>query len=299
MKFYFILFLFLSKNAFSSSCCGGGSSSSMIITGDNKAEISLGYSYRSDLGQTNKEGFSILNNKNIKDERQNIIFLGEYQILELWQLASKFTMVDKNLHKSGLREKNFGLGDIEFQLTYEYLPAYVYSEYKPRGFFYGKLTIPTSKSLYDSQSNIFADVRGTGLYSLSIGNFLLKTFNTLTLKITTEWSHFFGKTYSQYKLHDYEKFSIPLGIAYTPLHSAFTFGLTDTFSYQAEKKFTGDAQLKSSHEYFWEVNAFINYSTNRNEIWSLSYNDSTLIGKNVNSPLYRTIGFNYSYVFAL
>lgn len=299
MKYFLVLFILFSLKAFSSSCCGGGSSSSMIITGDNRAEMSLGYSYRSDIGQTNQDGRAILNNAQIKDQRQNITLQGQYQVSESWQLASKLSLVDKSLKKSGLKENNTGPGDIDLQATYEYLPEYTYSDYKPRGFVYSKASIPTSKSLYDSESNIFSDVRGTGLYSLGLGNFLLKKLDTVTLKLTIEWNHYFGKRYARYKLHDYEKFVLPLGLAYTYPDSDFTFGLTDTFSYQTGKTLSGEIESKSSQEYFWELSPFVNYSPNRNEIWSLSYSDSSLQGKNINSPLYRTVAFNYTYVFAL
>jgi hypothetical protein len=271
----------------------------MIITGDNRAEMSLGYSLRSDLGQTNQDGWSNLNNDQTKDQKQSINLQGQYQVSESWQLASKFSLVDKNLNKSGLKENNLGLSDIDLQATYEYLPEYTYSDYKPRGFVYSKLSVPTSRSLYDSKSNIFSDVRGTGLYSVSFGNFLLKKLNTVSLKLTTEWTHYFGKTYSQFKLHDYEKFVLPIGIAYTYPDSDFTFGITDTFSYQTGKNLSGQINSKSSQEYFWELSTFVNFTPNRNEIWSLSYSDSTLIGKNINSPLYRTVALNYSYVIAL
>jgi hypothetical protein len=208
-------------------------------------------------------------------------------------------LVNKILRKSGLDESEIGLGDVDLQGTYEYLPEYTFSNYKPRGFVYSKISIPTSKSLYNSESSIFTDVRGTGLYSLSLGNFFLKRLDNITLKFTTEWTHYFGKTYSQFKLHDYEKFVFPLGIAYSPPESNFTLGLTDTFSYQTGKTLTGNINSKSTQEYFWELSTFVNYSPNRNEIWSLSYSDSTLQGNNINSPLYRSGAFNYTYVFEL
>ena len=299
---YAIVFLFLilnSSDAFSSSCCGGGSSSSLIITGDNKAEMSLGYSFRSDIGQTNQDGWSTFNSDQIKDQKQSINVQGQYQLSESWQIALKLSFIEKELKKSGISENNTGLGDVDLQTSYEYLPEYTYREYKPRGFLYSKISIPMSKNLYDSESNIFADVRGSGLYSLSVGNFLLKKINSFTFKLTTEWTHLFGEKYSTFKLHDYEKFTLPLGLSYGAEDSDFSFGVTDTFSYQTNKKLSGSINSKSSQEYFWEMSFFVNYGPNRDELWSLSYSDSTLQGKNVNSPLYRSVGLNYTYVVAL
>jgi hypothetical protein len=297
--FYLFSFIFLSFYIHASSCCGGGSSSSLIITGDNKAEMSLGYSKRFDIGQSNQDGFAVLNAEKNLDHSQNINFQSEYQITDRVQLGTRFSIVDKSIVKSGMKENTKGLSDIEIQSTYEYLPDFTYSEYRPRGFVYIKLSIPTSKNLYNSTSSVFSDVRGTGIYSLSAGNFFIKKINSYTFKLTFEWSHLFGKSYPYFKSHDYDKFNIPLGLAFTPLNTDFTFGLTDTFNYQFGKKLSGEINSNSPYEYFWDLSLFVNYSPNRNDLWSLSYSDSTLIGKSINSPLYRTIGLNYTYAIEL
>lgn len=294
-----ILFSFIIPKLYASSCCGGGSSSSMIITGDNRSELALGYAYRSDLGQTDSSAAAYFNNEAVIDQKQSLNLQAQYQLSEFTQIATKTSFVDKKMDKSGLHESNTGLGDIDLQATYEYLPEFTYHPIKPRGFTYLKLTIPTSKSLYDSLSSIRSDVRGSGLFSFSLGNFYIKKIDDWTLKLTTEWSHYIGKKYSNLTLSDFDKFVIPIGVSYTLLNSDITLGFNDTFSYQTRKKITGINNSFSDAEYFWELNTFINYSLNRQDIISLSYSDSTLIGKSVNSPLYRSVAVTYTYSIPL
>lgn len=297
--YIYFLFIFLSARTYASSCCGGGGSSSMIITADNKMEMSLGYSFRKDIGQTNSQGYSSLNSEQIRDESQNVDLGIHYQLLDYWQLASRVSLKSKDIKKSGKTEIETGLGDIDIQATYEYLPEYNYSLWKPRGFLYSKLSIPTSKSLYDSQSTLFTDVRGAGLYSFSIGHFHLKKWGGWTVKLSTEVSRFFGKTYTNLKLEDYHKLLVSMGMSYAPENSDFSFGLNDTFSYQTPKKTTGTISSNSKKEYFWELGFFINYLQNRENLWSLSYSDSTLLGDSINSPLYRSVTLSYTYSLEL
>jgi hypothetical protein len=296
IKIYLIfLFIILSARSYASSCCGGGGSSSMIITADNKMEMSLGYSFRKDIGLTNSQGYSSLNSEQIRDESQNVDLGIHYQLLDYWQLASRVSLKSKDIKKSGKSESETGLSDIDIQASYEYLPEFNYSLWKPRGFLYSKLSIPTSKSLYDSQTPLFTDVRGAGLYSFSVGHFHQKKWGEWTVKLSTEVSHFFGKKYSNLKLEDYHKLLVPMGVSYAPENSDFSFGVNDTFTYQTPKKTTGTISSTSQKEYFWELGFFVNYMQNREAIWSLSYSDSSLVGKSINSPLYRTVSLSYAY----
>jgi hypothetical protein len=268
----------------------------MIITSDNQKEISLGYSHRTDIGQTNSDGKSTFNNSQIIDEKNSLNIGTSFLIKDQWQFGIKTSLVEKTVQKSGIKETNKGFSDIDIQGSFEYLPEFNYHPYKPRGFVYFKTTVPTSQSIYDSESKILSDVRGSGLYSVSMGNFLIKKFDLITLKFGTEFSYVFGKNFNSYKLKDFQKFTVPLGIAYAISNSDFSIGLTDTFSYTFPKTTIGNISSKSSKEYFWDINTFLNYSKNRDSIWSLSYSDSTLVGKSINSPLYRTVGLTYTFV---
>lgn len=300
MKYLLIcLIILFPQLVHASSCCGGGSSSSMIITGDNRQEWNLGVSYRNDLGQTDNFGWATFHDDKIKDHQNAINFQYQRQLYEQFQLAAKTSLIQKTLQKQGRSETRNGLGDLDLQASFEFLPEYTYSLLKPRGFIYSKLTIPNSRSLYDSNSAVFSDVRGSGLYSLSLGTFFLKKIASSSFKIGLEGQHLFGRTFNQNHLSDYNKLIIPLGYTYAFDPTPLSIGFNSTWNYQTEKKLTGEITSISSKEYFWELGTFLNWSINREETWGVSYSDSTLVGKNINSPLYRTFGLNYTHATEL
>lgn len=296
MRIFFTLsfILLLTSNLYAASCCGGGSSSSLILVGDNVQEYSLGFSYRNDLGQTDSMGWSTFHNDSVIDRQNAFNFQLQRQIADRFQLAFKSGVVEKNIQKQNRHEKTTGLSDIDLQATYEMLPEYTYSLWKPRGFLYSKISKPMSRSLYDSRSSIYSDVRGSGLYTAELGTFFIKTISSFTLKTTIEWQHFFGKDFGNSSLSDYDKFMLPLGLSYALASLPMAVGAGATWSYQTPKKFQGVVSGTSAKEYFWEINSFVNWVITREHAVGLSYSDSTLVGKNINSPLYRSMGLTYT-----
>lgn len=295
MKYLALLFIFLSKSLFASSCCGGGSSSSLIILGDNKEEWALGLAWRNDLGQTDREGIALFHDDSIIDQQSTLHFQYQRQMNDSFQLAIKSSLVQKTMKKQGRREKSQGLGDLDLQVNFEFMPEYTYSTYRPRGFIYSKLTIPNSRSLYNSHSSLYSDVRGHGLYTLSLGTSFIKKVKNYSLKAGIEGQHFFGQHFPGGRLKDYHKILFPLGIVYTLESSPFSTGLTTTWNFQEEKSVEGQYASTSSKEYFWDFSTFVNWSVNRKETWGISYSDSTILGKNINSPLYRSFGITYTW----
>ena len=291
--------MFKQHLAFSASCCGGGSSSSVIITGDNQQELSLGYSYRNDIGQTDNQALASLNDNSIKDHQFLYSLQFARMLFDRFQTSIKMGVTSKELDKQHRIEKKSGLQDIELQSTYEFMPEYTYSKYKPRGFGYLKLSVPMSKSLYDSESQLFSDVRGSGLYSLAPGLFFLKKISALSLKSGFEYQYYFGKRFSDSTLSDYYKLVIPFGASYVLDQHPVVLSITSTWNYQTSKNLVGFIQSESPSEYFWDLNLSSTYRLSDAAGISLSYSDSSLIGKSVNSPLYRIIGLSYNYGWPL
>ena len=153
--------------------------------------------------------------------------------------------------------------------------------------------------MYNSHSAIFSDVRGNGLYAISAGSFFLKKISSSTFKAGSEFQHLFGRQFDQGKLSDYNKVIIPLGYTYDLDPLPLSVGLNSTWNYQTNKKLNGTLSSTSAKEYFWEMGAFLNWTKSREETWGLSYSDSTLVGKNINSPLYRSVGLTYIHATAL
>lgn len=295
IKISFFIFLFLiSLNSYASSCCGGGSSSSLIIVGDKKSELAIGLSRKSDFGQTDINANAHYNNKSNRDYSYNLNTQFAYQISDYSQIATKFSLIYKDLKKSKFKKQNFGFGDFEFQYSYEFLPEFGHSLIKPRGFIYTKIIIPSSKNMFNSNQTLKEDVRGFGYYGMTLGHFYTKKLNSLNLKFAMEWTHYFGVSHNQMKQKGFEKITMPLGLSYDLSKLPTTIGLTQTFNYQTIKKITGRIHSNSHQEQYWEMNFYANYSPNSLDMYTISYSDSSLIGKSINSPLYRSFGINYT-----
>ena len=267
----------------------------MIITGDNQNEYSFSFAERAYIGATDSQGYSTINNQSVLDQQSAYSLQFQHIIADRLQAAVKTSLVQKQIRKQNRFENESGLGDIELQSSFEFLPEYTYSAYKPRGFVYLKGTMPTSHSLYNSNSSLFTDVRGSGLYSISLGSFFIKHLSSWTLKSGAEAQHLFGKTFNDVNLESYQKFYLPFGIAYSNQNWPITLGVNSTFNYQTPKVLTGSINSTSDKEYFWELSTFVNWTINREETLGLSLSDSSLIGKNINSSLYRTIGLSYTF----
>jgi hypothetical protein len=299
-KLFLILFSTFNISAlYAASCCGGGSSSSAIITGDNQQEITIGYSYRNDIGQTDNDGLSSIHDNSIKDQQYLYTLQFAKILFDRFQTSIKIGVTTKDIDKQKRAEKSSGLQDLELQSSYEFLPEFAYSPIKPRGFSYLKFTAPLSKSLYDSQSQVFSDVRGSGLYSLAPGLFFLKKFTDFSLKSGLEYQYYFGKQYAESRLNDYYKFVIPFGASYSLPQVPIILSATSTLNYQSSKKLEGSIQSQSPSEYFWDLNFSSSYRLTDQASLTLAYSDSSLIGKSINSPLYRIIGLSYNYGWPL
>ena len=156
-----------------------------------------------------------------------------------------------------------------------------------------------SKSLHDSQSQIFSDVRGSGLYALGPGVFFLKKLSDFSIKSGIEYQYYFGKQYSESSLQDYYKIIIPFGASYSLGQYPVILSATSTWNYQSSKKLEGNIQSNSPSEYFWDLNFSSSYRMTDQASLTLAYSDSSLIGKSLNSPLYRIIGLSYNYGWPL
>jgi hypothetical protein len=83
-------------------------------------------------------------------------------------------------------------------------------------------------------------------------------------------------------------------MSYAFKSAPISIGTVFTWSYQQAKEFSGTIHTFSQSEYFWELNFFVNWTISREQALGLSYSDSTLIGKNINSPLYRNVALTFT-----
>jgi len=165
-------------------CCGKSSAAPFLMVGDDQTQLSLGValgnvvaqiaddgvpnfgsSQNSETSQTYKLDLATL----LSDRMQGglSVPVTTYSVLRGGSAGGAST-------GSGISESSTGLGDLRLSLGYEVLPAWSYSSWKPQGFLFSALTLPTGRSYDGSSRTLATDVTGAGYFSWTVGALLLK-----------------------------------------------------------------------------------------------------------------------------
>lgn len=291
------LIFLLSIKAYGASCCGGGSGAQFLITGDQRAQISLSQSQNNVIGDTNPSGESVFRNENNIERINRTNISGTYLFGEYIQVGVAANFQEKYRQTiSGNNETNRGLGDLTLFSAYEFLPDLTYSVYRPRGFLTMELNVPTSPSVHDSESLMATDTRGSGFYSVSLGAHWLKVLGEHTLvsfqKIKVSKQEQFGAQ----TIDPGPEYS--LGVSYSQmLTKSFSWNFGVTYQYKTGKKVIG-SNLRES-EYFFDTDLGVSYQISDDWGANLSYLDQTFIGPAKNTTLSRQISLNVTRYFSL
>lgn len=192
LKKSLISFLFFySTPAFSAACCGGGFATPSLITGDDKALLTATYLnsridtdvYSNGIWQKRK-GDDISQTYKIEAAR---VFHDSFQY--------GFSIPLQTRERSGsLGEASTGFGDVALQMGYEYLPDWDYNPWRPKGVGFLTLTLPTGKSVYETEDSLALDSRGRGFWALGIGSAFTKSWTHWDANSTIEIHRSFEKT---------------------------------------------------------------------------------------------------------
>lgn len=297
-NFLILLFSFLYfGNALASSCCGGNASSNQIIIGDNKYELNVRSSFRTDFGQTTDKGKAIFYD-DVTDHTYTTSFDATMLFSDYWQTGLKLAVAHKNIEKGNLQEKQTGLTDLGLQLAHEFLPELYYSKWKPRGFLFLSTNIPFGKNLMTSKKLLRSDIRGNGFYSIGLGTLFVKKMGDYTNRFSMEFQKTFDAHEKENTLKSFHKYLLSFGSSYQ-LTDFWNLGFLVSWNYTNPKKIVGTINTRSLSDQYFDTSLFANYLIAPESLLGLTYLDSSLLGKSRNSALYRQITINYTYQIPL
>ena len=165
---------FISFTSFAGSCCGGGSFSAQIMIGDTDSVWRTSYSNQTILADTTRSG-KIEYRPESELESIKILNLSySKKISDLSQWGVSTPIIEKTRMISNEWESLSGLGDLKFNMAYEFLPEYSRSAFISQGFIFFEIAIPTAPSIYTTKRTDALDTRGTGHYLYSMGSVLKK-----------------------------------------------------------------------------------------------------------------------------
>ena len=283
-KIYYslVLFLVIHMNAFAASCCGGGSSASTLILADHMQEWTFSTQFRSDIGQSNNDGKSLMDANSNKDHTYTANI--EYKKLFTARAQGNvgITFIHKNSERLSKKEENSGFGDLGVGGFYEVLTNYNYSEWNPRLFTGLKFIVPFGENNFNSNKELRTDIRGSGFYKIDIP--VVLSINQFKFSISPQYLP------SQKALSNTYAFTTAGSYTYT-FSDQFDVSTTLQWSYMARKRYQSQQVLPGQ---YWEVSLATSWIISSEMTLNLNYSDSTLIGKNRNSALYRSVALGFT-----
>jgi hypothetical protein len=287
-----LLLLLWGDVSFGAPCCGSGFTIPSIITSDDKAQLSLNYTYSLIHSDVLTNGDWRLREEKDLTEIYKIegahIFKDRYQ----WGISAPFQKRTREGAQSGTSE---GLGDISLQLGFEYLPDWDYHPLRPKGIGYLSVILPTGRSIYESSDGSGLDARGRGFWGLGAGTIFTKSFGPWDGNLNLEAHYSFPKKVSNKTTKGTvipgPGGSSSLGGGYN-WKSVRLGGLLQAF-YESPTDVQGSTSSQGTERHFVSSSLLLSYLFKSNETLVMSYNDQTLFGSPLNTSLSKSVTLFY------
>jgi len=293
--FSFLVLVFtFSHEALAAPCCGGGSAIPSLISGDDEAQVSSSISESTVIGEAPAGGGAALYRGDADhEESETLRFDGAYKLSDAIQIGAGIPIVRRARAFGDRGQDRAGVGDVALDVAYEVLPELSYSEWKPKGFLFFSLTLPTSPSTYDAEAPYQLDARGRGFFTIGVGAAFLKTIQNYDFSLIPEFHRSFPRSVvlqdgSDVRLSPGWGGSLNVGAGYSFPNTPFRVGLSLSPVYEGAIQITGDVNSTSASQLVWNTTLSFGYMISSEWSSSLSYADQTLMGPARNVALSRS-----------
>ncbi len=296
LKSSLILFLFLlsAPIAQSAPCCGGSSAIPTLITGDDRAQIQASLSHGSMIGDAPSSGIPVFRASDDREGLDVFNLAGAYRIFDRGQVGFGIPLISRNRNTPSATAGAAGIGDLIFDFAYEAIPDFDYSEWRPKGFVFLQMTLPTSASTYDSIEPFQIDARGRGFYTLGLGAAFLKTISNWDFLFTFELHRSLKRTLtaqdgSTLSLVPQFGGTAMLGAGYSPGGGNLRFGASLAPIFEGPIDVYGAIDSISDSQLSWSTSFQVGYLLSDEWSAGATYTDQTLMGPASNVGLSRSI----------
>ncbi len=280
-----LLITLVSWNVFAAACCGGSISVPSLITSDDKSQLVASYTY-------NQVVIDSVDNKGYwrtwdsHQSTQTLQLSGASLVSDRWQAGTQIPIVQR----SQVGHSSSGLGDVSLSTAYEYLPDWDYNPFRPHGFGFLQLTLPTGKSKYESE-NGGLDSRGNGFLTLGLGTVLVKNIRKFDLMASFEIHKSMEKEFSNSQMSGRLQpgFGGSFGIGGGYSIRAWRLGSSLTWFYEDPVNIVGTTNVTGSVERYATFVASTSYLVNDDWSGVVSYSDQTIFGAPINTSLGRGV----------
>lgn len=290
-----ICLIFVSEVSFGNSCCGQSPASFSVLSLDQTLSITASYSYIQSQGRVygNSKEFYVWNDK--KREIQSLQLNLASVIRDRQQLFLAASVLQGSYEDSFEKSSSQNLSDTQFGYTYEVLPEYSFSYWKPIVYLSFLATIPTGKSIYDNTLlSEGAGVTGHNQWGAGFGVTLKKVYFPVTVTFQTKILKIFSKQFENIRVSDFYDSSVALLSNYATPYWQVALNLGLTFSHLSKRTIQPS---NTSSGIIQNSTVLIGLQRPLGDSWSVgvNYADQTLVGRAQNTILNKTYNFNFNY----
>jgi hypothetical protein len=294
----FALLVFPALTARAAPCCAQTGSVPSLITGDERISMGASILNGSVIGDAPAAGggVPVFRDALSTRESRSVLLLNAAALLDGDRLQAGISVpLQWNRIGSGSRDSSrVAAGDVSLTLGHETLPEWDYSVWKPRGFTFLQLTLPTGRSILESTDPAAVDVTGLGHVALSAGFVALKRWSVWDASSVIRLGRVFGRGFDSgisTRSAWSGAFNLGAGVSF-----AERFRLGGTIGVDALSALAvsgGGLDSAGAGRLVWTAGANLAWLRGEDDTLILGYADQTLFGPAYNTTLARTFSLSF------
>lgn len=294
VRVYLVLLILLClapSSVSANSCCGQSPASFVVLSQGQKLSFSTTYSMIQSQGRAdNFQNFTVWNNRDREVQALQIGVAGSLTDRSQFFISSSFLRgsFEDGALENGVSEN---WSDSLIGLSYEVLPEYRFSFWRPTVFLSSFVNVPTGNSIHDETTlSEGADVTGHNQWGAGAGVTARKTLFPFTLTLQAKTMRVFEKNFDGNRVSGFYDSSFLALMNYVTRYG-FSVNTGMTLSHLSSRK-SGRFQGRSAEVQNTTALLGLQWTTWDSVSWSLSYADQTLLGPARNSILNQVWSLN-------
>lgn len=274
--------------ALAAACCGGGLPVPALILGDERANFSSSLTV-SEI-RTDVSANGVWKDRSNKENAQTLRLDSAHIFRDRFQYGMSVPILRRERVNN-----DAGLGDVAFNVGYEFLPEWDYHPIRPRGVGYLQLVLPTGRSIQESGLLDQVDSRGRGFWALGLGSAFTKVRGKFDAVAIFDVHRSFQKSgvdapAGSIDLKPGWGGTVSAGAGYTI--GDFRLGGAASWIYEDAVAVSGAVESAGDVTRWAVATLSAVYSPNDEWTGSLSYSDQTVLGAPTNTALSRSVQVN-------
>ena len=271
-----------------------------LMTGDQAAQVSVSASSAGEYALSETSGAVLETPPELRQQTTRMRIDASTLLSDYWQAGAGTSWVVRPAPSAYEGESGANLlGDTQLNVSYEALPEFTYSRWKPRGFVFAQLTLPTGRSIHEAQSYALNDVSGQGVYALAVGASFTKNWGLIDAYANpmAQWS--FGRDLEATPLNGDVSLGATwgatalAGLGVNPGSGMFRIGARLLASYTAGRSILSGG-LSSHSDGQWLVEPALEASALLSNAWTVAAtaSDNGMLGLSRNVGLSRAVSLS-------